>query len=320
MKRLALTVLISAAPAPVFAGMYFNSSEPGCDGSDPTIVACDDFEDGTWYEKHCDDANATGGLLQTDGWCGTIYADPITPANAAICGGKGAGGTSCAATSGYLDGSRGGRNMADHDFAGQARYNDIYFRYYIRTSPDTVWSGEKMVTFNVSAGSGGIIFGCAGSGNGGGATTAEFNIVNKANDSWLNQNLGRNLGVAPNNHWYYVELHMKLNTPGAADGVWEVWIDDCGLDGLGCTGPGTLRSRHTNAVFRTSDPNENIGAIWIENWGNNRSGGSDTHDGSIGTHDYDQIVIATRRIGPMAVGGPNANPSPARPKRLALRP
>src|SRR4051812_17314075 len=56
--------------------MYFNSAEPGC-GTDPSIVLCDDFESGSWYTKDCDQANASGGLLQTKGWCGTIYSNPI---------------------------------------------------------------------------------------------------------------------------------------------------------------------------------------------------------------------------------------------------
>lgn len=282
------------------AHMYLNSAETQCNGNDPSVLMCDDFEDGTWYEKNCDVANASGGLLQTDGWCGTIYADPISPTSAAICGGQGAGGTNCAATSGYLDGHRGNRNMADHSLGpDRTSYDELYFRYYIRTSTDTIWSGEKLLTFNkCCAGGGGIDFTCAATGqSGAGANnTAEYNIVDAGSDTWKTQNQGNNLGVAANNRWYYVELHVRLNTPGVSNGIWEVWMNDCGTSGV-CGGAPTLRSRHTNIMYRASGNNSTIGTVWIENWGNNRPGASGGNDGTIGTHYYDQVVIATRPIG-----------------------
>ena len=60
------------------ADPYFNSTEPGCDGSDPNVLTCDDFEDGDWYVT---DGDTAGGLANpdNDGWGGTIYANPITP-------------------------------------------------------------------------------------------------------------------------------------------------------------------------------------------------------------------------------------------------
>src|SRR5438309_2475302 len=96
-------ILILAWTSRAHANPYFNSSEPGCNGSDPNVLMCEDFEHdangntpGTWYTKDCDQANASGGLLQTKGWCGTIFANPITPPGAATCGGAGAMGTNCA--------------------------------------------------------------------------------------------------------------------------------------------------------------------------------------------------------------------------------
>ena len=127
--------LMTATVNNLTAAMYFNSSEPGCDGSDPNVLWCDDFEDGSWYEKNCDVANGSGGLLQTDGWCGNIYADPITPMNAAICGSMGVGGTNCAADGGLHTGAQGQVNAGDHNFApNQNSYNEVYLRYYIHPS------------------------------------------------------------------------------------------------------------------------------------------------------------------------------------------
>jgi hypothetical protein len=67
-------VLVAATAAVASAGPYFNSSEPGCNGSDPNVLMCDDFEDGVWYGRDGDHATA-----EDDGWWGTIYANPITP-------------------------------------------------------------------------------------------------------------------------------------------------------------------------------------------------------------------------------------------------
>ena len=124
---------------------------------------------------------------------------------------------------------------------------------------------------------------------------------------WLDQNQGKNIRFE-NNKWYYIEAHLKLNTPGFSNGVFEVWVDDCGTDGLGCTGPGTLRTRYTNRQFR-DDSSQKIEVTWFENWGN---------AGSTGEEYYDQFYAATRRIGPMAVGAGGDTPPPAPPTRLRI--
>jgi hypothetical protein len=123
-------VLVAAGATAASADGYYNSSEPGCNGSDPNVLFCDDFETAGWYDVNCDVSNALGGILgRTKGWCGTIYSMPITPAGAIDCGG-GANGSRCAATSGQLDGSPGGRNMADHSFPNGQEVQDVYVRYY----------------------------------------------------------------------------------------------------------------------------------------------------------------------------------------------
>ena len=93
-----ISVLTTGSPTAAADPYYFNSAERGCDGSDPNVVMCDDFESGLWYSLNCDVANLSGGLLQTHGWCGTIFTNPIAPSNAAVCGSKGVMGTNCAAT------------------------------------------------------------------------------------------------------------------------------------------------------------------------------------------------------------------------------
>jgi hypothetical protein len=55
-------------------------------------------------------------------------------------------------------------------------------------------------------------------------------------------------------HWYYVEIHMKMNNPSASsNGVFKMWTADCGSDGTSCNSasPQTdyLRTSFTNVKY-----------------------------------------------------------------------
>ena len=73
-------IAITAVPAQAATdcGDYFNSTEPGCDGSDPDILFCDDFDDGSW---HYNDGNScgTGSGADDDGWIGWRDAENDRP-------------------------------------------------------------------------------------------------------------------------------------------------------------------------------------------------------------------------------------------------
>jgi hypothetical protein len=282
-----ITIGGPAQPPPPAPKMYFNSSEPGC-GTDSSIVWCDDFETGSWYSKDCDTANASGGLAQTKGWCGTIFANPISPTGAAVCGGAGAAGTNCAASGGMHNGGQGGVNMADHNLGPNANgYNEIWLRYYIKPSAGYQYGAQKMITFNATpAGSGGISIGGAGSpfSNGAYDTCPVYDCNTTGAVYYYRQNQGTKLTLSQiTGHWAYVEMHVKLNTPGQANGIWELWLDDCGTDGR-CTGTPTLRSHYTTVQWQGPTDNKQIKSIWFENWAN---------PGSVGTELYDQIMVKT---------------------------
>src|SRR5690349_23300861 len=99
--------LTAATASLVRADGYFNSSEPGCNGSDPNVLFCDDFEHkangstpGEWYSLNGDQANAAGGILtKSKGWNGTIFAS-INPPGAVDCSPGITPFGACAATSG----------------------------------------------------------------------------------------------------------------------------------------------------------------------------------------------------------------------------
>jgi hypothetical protein len=59
-------------------------------------------------------------------------------------------------------------------------------------------------------------------------------------------------GQLVNNQWYRVEEYVKLNTPGASDGVARAWVD------------GVLSYEKTNAIFReVGHDNLHVRTVWL---------------------------------------------------------
>jgi hypothetical protein len=101
--------------------------------------------------------------------------------------------------------------------------------------------------------------------------------------------------------WYLIEFHVKMNTPGIADGAMEGWID------------GTLRYRKTNVLFRT-DPHDDLTVrtfFFSQHWGGEFQGPC-TATYAL----YDQIVLSTD--GP--IGGLNGDATEPPEPPGALRP
>ena len=219
----------TVTPPPVVAA--------GCSATD---LVCDDFEDGSWYEKDCDAANASGGLAQTDGWCGTIYGKP-TPA---LCGNQGYK-SNCAAVSvpNYT--------YADHSLSKSV--NEAYIR------------AEKLLTLNKGpAGVGGIYFGNLHVNCGAGSAKASGQLAWQptAPSTLSCYDLGI-ITLVPD-HWYYVEV--RINVTGK---LLQVWANDCGTGQGNCTGTPTLRLNLTGYAFAPGT----LGSVWFENWSNPESSG-----------------------------------------------
>ena len=269
--------------------MYYNSSEAGCDGSDANVLFCDDFESGFWYTADCDHG---GWTAQQKGWCGTIYANPITPVGAVVCGSRGVNHTNCAADGGLHDGTASGVNMAMHAFAG-GPVNELWARWYYKTDAGYLWGAEKHTNFTKQAGDitwFNIQLNC---GVGSTLTTAVpyIQIIHgPSSNCWAPSDSTFSL---QSGRWYYFEVHVRLNSSGTvADGLIDMWINDCGTDGV-CSGTPTLRTHLTNVAFDrnqtgcTTTPCQ-IEALWFENWAN---------PGSSGTGYLDQIKAA--KVGPI---------------------
>lgn len=91
-------------------------------------------------------------------------------------------------------------------------------------------------------------------------------------------------GVLENNRWYAIEQYVKLNTPGAHDGVFRAWID------------GRQVIDKKGLSFRTID-DLRIESVWM----NVYHGGTAPSPRDMSLY-IDNIVIARSYIGPMATG------------------
>lgn len=280
---------------PAKAHPFLNSAEPQCNGNDPTILMCDDYEDGTWFVTNADTAGGSGNPLN-QGWAGTIYATDPLKQNFARCGGQGAVGTNCTATTAYRNQSGKG-GQAWHRLGPQTatNYMNVYHREYLKFSPGYKFGHEKWTFYEDGTTQHGLT-----------QTPFGSDMFDWAQQQGRGcpglrcaQNQGKDLHMIPG-HWYYMETHLDL-----ANGLVEFWQDDCGTNGLGCTGPGTLRLRHTGLTW--SNTSKGCCNFHQENWCPAPGGAGEC----AGEVYRDQTVWATRRIGPMgAPGGDTTAPAP----------
>jgi hypothetical protein len=112
-----------------------------------------------------------------------------------------------------------------------------------------------------------------------------------AHMNWLGARNGTTQIYAPTEvgRWRCVESHIKLNTPGQANGIQEYWID------------GNLEASRTDLNFRGSYTGYGINAIQLEGFWNNGAGASESKY-------YDNFVISRQRVG-CATTSSGTNPS-----------
>ncbi len=99
--------------------------------------------------------------------------------------------------------------------------------------------------------------------------------------NWNNSSSGCGKGDAGqlvNNRWYRVEQYVKMNTPGAADGVARVWVD------------GILSYEKTNVIFReVGHDNLHVRTVWL----NVHAGGEGVGPAETTAIYLDQMVVTT---------------------------
>lgn len=343
MMRAALMAVLClfALPAIALADPVYNSSEPGCDGSDSNVVWCEDFESsdalgltpfgpgpgvGVWASENCDVANSQGGIdSRTKGWCNSIFPDQGNFPHSYCAPGFGISGSNCVARSVLEAGGNSGNSMnGSHNFGPTppTGYPRIYLRFYHkRIGPWSFQNNQKMITFNhTKRDNGGIFISGVGDGSNAGGRIAcpvwdcnyaggsYRNPQNPVNSEYLFQNQGNNIVVTNLvDHWIFMEIMIQMNTPfGTRNGLLDVYIDDCGTTGTSCPLTPTLRARYTNVGYQGGgSPNTgpNIGQVALDIWGNPSDGG---------TWIFDNIRVAT--VGP--IGFAMSVPPPTAPTNL----
>lgn len=300
---------------------YYNSSEPGCDGTNPSVLMCDDFETpggagGRWYAEDCDVANAKGGIgARTKGWCGTIFSNPITPLGAELCGAGVTPFGNCVADGGPVGSS--GKNYALHHLktpncgsTGQelCGVQEVYVRWYAYWAAGYKFGAEKHM--NITNSDGDIAFANVQLNCGAGAASdtagPSIQIIHGAD---VCQPPNVNPITIQSGHWYFFEMHLLAHP---TNGTVELWINDCGSAGTSCGPTPILRTRMTGVALPGNANGSSIQTIWMETWFNPASVGSGPY--------WDQVKVAT--VGPIGFSGAATTvtppPKPAAPKNLRV--
>jgi len=182
--------------------------------------------------------------------------------------------------------------------SGRVAYREVYWRFYVRN--DSGWTGgggdkltraQSLVTPQWAQAMAAHVW----SGRGGRANWLMLDPASGTDQSGALQTVGYNdfahlrwLGTQPGRtpifdswhtgKWHCVETHVRLNDPGASNGVFELWVDG-ELDG---------KREWLNWVGVSRDYGINV--IFVENYWND---GAPVEE----SREIDNLVVSTGRIG-----------------------
>jgi len=241
----------------------------------------------------------------------------LTPENATLSDREALGGTGKSMELHYAKGQQGRGNrkilFGDCPFGKPLRkgerFTDIYWRHYVKHQ--TGWTGapakmsratgfvsdswNQAFILHVWSGQGSTLTLDPVRGvRDGRVVTTKYNDF--GNFKWLgNSPSGRfpvhSTGEA--GRWICVEARLKLNTPGKADGVAQLWID------------GVLDAERSAMDYRGTYEDRTINAVLLEAYWNSGSPVDQTRW-------YDDFVVSTKPIGPVT--------APAKPTLMLTSP
>jgi hypothetical protein len=183
--------------------------------------------------------------------------------------------------------------------AGTANYREIYWRFYLKYQPGWAGGGGHKITRAFGFGSptswAQTMFGHVWSGarahinylvlDPASGTDLAGNLVTTAYNDFPNM---RWLGVARSStpifdaahvgSWYCIEAHVKLNSAGQSDGVFDLWIN------------GNAEASRTGLNWLGNFSAYGINALYLENYWNNGSPAAQERY-------FDNFVVSTQRIG-----------------------
>lgn len=256
---------------------------------DPHVIWCDDFEDTVPLASKYFDYDSSGGefgLVAGQGIDGSTAVKATWRPGTVNAG-------HFARTFGRSPVNTLGHSAQD--------FTEIYWRFYVRMQEGWTGNPYKLTRATVFAapnwaqamvahlweGPGDTLAldPVSGIGAAGQLATTRYNDFDHFR--WLGMAGGSTRIFAPeaSGQWRCVEAHVKLNSPGVSDGVFEFWVD------------GALEARRDDLNWVGTWQGYGINAIFFENYWNDGAPG-------LRTRYFDNIVIATRRVGCLAVSPP----------------
>jgi hypothetical protein len=272
------------------AGHAVESFCPNGSAPDPHVIWCDDFDDGiSPGQKYFEYDNNKGDFVPVSGQGvnGSVAMQVKWQTGEVSAGGLK---------------RTFGRSPVNSQSHSSTDFGEIYWRQYLRMQPGWTGNPEKLSRATILAspnwaqamaahlwgGPGTVLLldPVTGINANGQLATTQYNDPNLR---WL----GATAGVTPvfssqlADQWHCVEAHVKLNAPGASDGVFEFWIN------------GKLEASKNTLNWVGTWQNYGINAIFFENYWNS---------GALADRIryFDNIVISTQRIGCINTTGPAA--------------
>ena len=191
-----------------------------------------------------------------------------------------------------------GRNPIGQGHRPEETFREIYWRVYVKHEPGWEGNPAKLARATCMAGrdysQGMIAHVWGGKGDvlcidpatgirDSHKVTTRYNDF--ANLTWLGSRNTQTpiFSPAESGRWVCVESHIRLNTPGRADGVFELWVD------------GRLEAARTDLNWHGEWQEYGINAVFLENYCNTNGRGSVKRQARW----FDNFVISTRPIGPI---------------------
>lgn len=247
----------------------------------PQWLWCDDFESDSSLEQNYYDVNRVGGKFGVVG--DTAYGGTKALRNGYVKGVEGAG---------WLKLSIGKTPVSPKRYLDR-NFEDVYWRFYMKTAPNWVGQGWKVTRATIFASSSwsqaaighlwsdnklGLALDPVSGVSGSTVVTTGWNDF--PNMKWIGAAAGPVQVYAPENRdkWYCIEVRMKLNTPGKADGEFTYWLD------------GQQQAQRTGLNFRGNYTAYGINTIMLEGWINNGSPQDQNRY-------FDNFVVSTAKIG-----------------------
>lgn len=285
-RRAALLALVLGALAALGGATRAEAAEAICPkgaSPDPAVIWCDGFEDadigpgGTVAQNYFDYNDTSGSMARTPAeHAEGSYALGVHWAAGQVSAG------SMIRTFGRAGVRSQGRSTED--------FREIYWRIYVKLQdgfqgqPDKITRATSFANSNWAQGmiahiwepNGAVlqIDPATGIDSSGHLATTQWNDF--ANLTWLGIKRGPS-GFTPGK-WQCMEAHVRLNTPGSSDGVFEYWLD------------GALQASRTDLNWVGTWTDYGINAVMIENyWGATSPKAQNRY--------LDALVISSKPIG-----------------------